>query len=35
MGAAARREAAARFSSERLVNDIDRVYFEALASKRR
>ena len=35
MGAAARRSAAARFSSERLVNDIDRVYFEALASKRR
>jgi glycosyltransferase involved in cell wall biosynthesis len=34
LGAAARREAACRFSTERLVDDIDRLYREALADKR-
>ncbi|HWF84378.1 MAG TPA: glycosyltransferase [Vicinamibacterales bacterium] len=33
-GAAARREVARRFSSERLVDDIDQLYQEALAEKR-
>jgi glycosyltransferase involved in cell wall biosynthesis len=35
LGAAARREVARRFSSERLVDDIDRLYQEALTEKRR
>jgi glycosyltransferase involved in cell wall biosynthesis len=35
LGAAARREVARRFSSERLVDDIDRLYHEALTEKRR
>jgi len=35
LGAAARRAAAERFSFERLVNDIDRLYQDALARKRR
>jgi glycosyltransferase involved in cell wall biosynthesis len=34
LGAAARREVARRFSTERLVDDIDRLYREALADKR-
>jgi glycosyltransferase involved in cell wall biosynthesis len=34
LGAAARREVASRFSSERLVEDIDRLYRTALAEKR-
>jgi glycosyltransferase involved in cell wall biosynthesis len=34
LGAEARRDAARRFSSERLVDDIDRLYCEALVQKR-
>lgn len=34
MGAAARRHAAARYSAERLVDDIDRLYLSALAEVR-